>query len=307
MSNYTESTNFTALTTAHAVINGAAFDLEYGNVATAIATKFDNLTAGYIGPFQMLAAAGKITLTINGAAGVYAVNIASVPTAGQSNGLTINAGTNSSDSALAIFNVTGSSSLFIVRGDGGVQVGNAGLTDEGIGTINVTGGYYVNGVPVSSGAFSPVLKQKATTTNRASTTTLTNDPDLTYAITAAGTYRVQVCAGWSTNSGSQGINANLNYSGTLGNSLAHYEVFSVTGVASPSVASLSTAVSSTVTGAGLGSGAVDNGGIYTPFMIDAVFVASTAGTVAFAWAQDFSAVTNLGIDAGSYMIITRLA
>jgi hypothetical protein len=42
MSNYTPTTSFTALTTAHAVINGAPFDTEFANIATAIATKVDS-------------------------------------------------------------------------------------------------------------------------------------------------------------------------------------------------------------------------------------------------------------------------
>jgi hypothetical protein len=266
MSNYTETTNFTALTTAEAIINGAAFDLEYGNIATAIATKFDNLTAGYTGPFTMNTSGSSVTLTITGTAGTSALQ------------------------------VTGS----------GVQLGAPTGGDQGTGTLNVSGGYYVNGSLVS-GSFTPVLKQKSATTNRASTTTLTNDPDLTYAITATGTYRVQVFAGWSTNGGAQGINANLNYSGAISNGIANYEIYSVTGADSTSVASLTYPLATTVTGQGLTSGNADNGGIFTPYVIDSVFQATNVGTVAFAWAQFTSSATNLSVTAGSYMIVTRLA
>lgn len=112
MSNYTETTNFTALTTAQAVINGAAFDLEYGNIATAIATKLDNLSAGYTGPFKMLTSGAVVTLTITGTAGTSAVVI------------------------------TGS----------GVQLGAPTGGELGPGTLNVAAGLYVNGAVVQPGA-----------------------------------------------------------------------------------------------------------------------------------------------------------
>lgn len=112
MSNYTQTTNFTALTTAHAVINGAAFDLEYGNVSAAITSKFDNLGGGYTGPFTMNAAAATTTLTVNG--------------------------------------VTGYSALKVLTS--GIQVGAPTGGELGVGTINVAGGVYINGAIMQPGA-----------------------------------------------------------------------------------------------------------------------------------------------------------
>ena len=85
-----------------------------------------------------------------GASGFYTGLFYGANVTSHSLGLGINAGTNSSDYALVVNNRAGSSNLMIVRGDGGILVGNNSLADEGVGTINVTGGYYLNGVSVTS-------------------------------------------------------------------------------------------------------------------------------------------------------------
>jgi hypothetical protein len=58
------------------------------------------------------------------------------------------AGTNSSDFAFAIANATNTVQLAKLYGDGGFVIGSAGVSDEGAGTINVSGGYYVNGTAI---------------------------------------------------------------------------------------------------------------------------------------------------------------
>jgi hypothetical protein len=157
MANYTQTTNFTALTVANAVINGAAFDLEYGNVSTAIASKFDNLGAGYPGPFVMTAVAAHTTLKIAGAANQDALLVTGNATAGQSFGVGILAGTNSSDQGLFVANQTGATTLFRVYGDGGVVVGSPTGLSKGVGTVNATA-YYLNGNTITaSGTFTGTI------------------------------------------------------------------------------------------------------------------------------------------------------
>lgn len=255
MSNYTETTNFTALTTAHAVINGAAFDLEYGNVATAIASKLDNLTAGYTGPFKMNAAAGQVTLTLNGAAGFSALQV----------------------------NVTG------------VQVGAPTGGDQGLGTINVAGGYYVNGV--LSGFGSVVVKTVTALESRTSTTVPANSIYLTYAIPGAGTYRIRALGAIAT-AGTGGLSANLNFSGTSTSSVVDLSFGggSLSGFGG-SIASATTTVQ--ITGNGNSNNWI--------LVADATLIATGAGTVAVAFAQGTSNVSPVSLAVGSTMTVERIA
>lgn len=86
-------------------------------------------------------------------------NVGGVPTcvisggaAGLSEGLQIQAGKSNTDYALLCENAAGSIPFFRVFGDGGCTIGspsgpNAG--DMGTATLNVQGGYFLNGVPVN--------------------------------------------------------------------------------------------------------------------------------------------------------------
>jgi hypothetical protein len=161
MSNYTETTNFTALTTAHAVINGAAFDLEYGNIATAIASKLDNGVSGYPGPFIMNVgtSSSSVTLTVNGTSAAEAMLVQGNPA-----GLYVYAGSASTNLAFTVNNQANTTTFLSVFGDGGVAVGN-GLSSKGPGTVNVATGYYINGVASSgSGTFTATLSGMTGTT-----------------------------------------------------------------------------------------------------------------------------------------------
>jgi hypothetical protein len=291
MSNYTKSTNFTALTAVNAVINGAAYDLEYGAIATAIASKFDNLAGGYAGPFTMTYGTGT-TLTVNGGNGSNALAIVGNSATGGSYGLIVTAGTNNTDRALLIRASGGVTPYLEVYGDGGVTLGTPTGGDPGIGNINISGTYQVNGV--ASGFGSVIVKNLTSASTRTSTTTLTNDATMQYAVPSAGTYRLKAVLGITTGAG--GININVNYSGTQTNSMATY----VGGGAS----GLGQAVNATVNSSGLGiSGAISNVGV----TIDAVLVASGTGTVAIAWAQFTSNATASQLLAGSTFTVERIA
>ena len=118
MSNYTQTNNFTALTTAQAVINGAALDTEYGNISTAIASKIDNTSTGEsVGNLNFTSA----TLPVNG---LYL---------SAANSLTVSCNT----TKVATFKT-------------GLVIGAPTGGDQGVGTINVTG-LFVNGVSLSAG------------------------------------------------------------------------------------------------------------------------------------------------------------
>lgn len=84
---------------------------------------------------------------------------------GQSLGMSVIAGTNASDVNTGWVAASGSPALATLRGDGAFIVGPAATAGEGPGTINVSGGYFINGVNIaSSGTFTGTLAGGATGT-----------------------------------------------------------------------------------------------------------------------------------------------
>jgi len=110
--------------TSSSLIGGAG-----GNLSASAPTSGDNLT---------------VTGASGGFAGVFNANT----TSGSSKGLYVAGGTTSADIAFQVQNAAKSTDYFKVIGDGGAVMGAPTGGDKGVGTINVTGGYYVNGVPV---------------------------------------------------------------------------------------------------------------------------------------------------------------
>lgn len=130
-------------------------------------------------------------ITVNGFASVYAVNITggSSSNVGQSYGLRLYAGTNSSDAALSVNNVANSQSLMLISGDGGTVLGSPTGGDKGLGTINTTG-VYVNGVALgATGSANPTGTVGLTAVNGSATTFMRSDaaPPLSQSITPTWT------------------------------------------------------------------------------------------------------------------------
>ena len=96
------------------------------------------------------APASSVALTVNGTAtsgGYNTMLVQAQTSAGQSYGMDVRAGTNSSDRNTIWRNAAASATLMTLAGDGGLTVGSAPTGgDKGAGTINVSGGLYVNGV-----------------------------------------------------------------------------------------------------------------------------------------------------------------
>lgn len=262
MSNYSQTTNFTALTTAHAVINGAAFDLEYGNVSTAITSKFDNLGGGYTGPFTMNAAAATTTLTVNG--------------------------------------VTGYSALKVLTA--GIQVGAPTGGETGVGTINVAGGYYVNGVSIASGNLGVVVANgNGLSSTRTSTTTLSNDANLKVAIPGAGVYQFYLSFGFAAGTGANGGGFAINYSGSFTQQQSVIVIQSqIGGVAVTQSAQF---IQSSVTAI---SWSVNGTSITPNFVVTGTLLATGAGQLALSWAQGSSSATASTVSNG-ILVATRYA
>lgn len=179
----------------------------------------------------------------------------------------------------------------------GAQIGQPTGADKGAGTLNVATGYYINGTAFNLGYF---FKIKATDTTRTTVTVPANDPDLTVAIPGAGTYVVTIQGYWSAASTAPGFGANLNFSGTFGNSSVIYTLGYGGTVPVSATTSL---ISSTVTPVVASIAGVQASTI----RIDATLVATGAGTLAFSWAQGSSSAVSAVLKIGAYMAVTRVA
>lgn len=91
-----------------------------------------------------------IALTAKGLNNNFTAVISASTTSGQSFGLDVLGGTNSSDEALQVNNAANSLSYFIVLGDGSVTVGSPAGGGQGVGSINAVS-MFQNGGPVYSG------------------------------------------------------------------------------------------------------------------------------------------------------------
>lgn len=95
--------------------------------------------------FQLKANAGQVAMQLIGVAGANSFTLASPNSAGASFGPSVTAGTNSSDQAFLVRDATGVNYFFQINGTGGMVAGSNTLTDEGLGTLNVSGGLYKSG------------------------------------------------------------------------------------------------------------------------------------------------------------------
>jgi len=94
------------------------------------------------------------TVRFNPPANTYGIGVVGSSTTGQSFGEYIEAGTNSSDRALEIYNQSASTAYEVVWGDGGITVGSPTGGDKGLGSLNAQA-LYVNGVTAVSTTGSP--------------------------------------------------------------------------------------------------------------------------------------------------------
>lgn len=176
------------------------------------------------------------------------------------------------------------------------SVGAFGPTGPtGLGGTNGTNGGVGPTGPTGPG-FAAVIKTKSAATSRASTATMTNDPDLTYAIPGAGTYKVDIIC--QTNVGAGGIKANLNFSGTQSLTGA-YNAF---GLQSATFASFGGPIGSVVTTGDI-QGTVSGAG---QLFFTGVLQATGAGTLGMSWAQQTSNAAATVVQNAA-MVVTQIA
>jgi len=175
MSNYVQTTFFTpkdSLPTSNPAktIFGSAYDIEFGNISTAISTKIDSTSAvtGIAGTANQITASSSI-------GNVVLSFPANLVLPAPVSGITLTITGIGSTSALKILTT-------------GVQVGNPTGGDQGSGTINVSSNFFVNGVAVVTGAAAAGSLTGTTLASNVVTSSLTSVGTLTsLAVTGAVT------------------------------------------------------------------------------------------------------------------------
>jgi hypothetical protein len=185
-----------------------------------------------------------------------------------------------------------------IASNGGLFMNGATGGSQGAGTINATG-LYVNGVAVGSGS-TTVYKPATATEGRASSTTPTNSTQLTYAITATGTYQIECLVFfYNVSSPTAGVNFNINYSGTF--------------TATSSPLQENSAINSVNVASSVGNALFTDTGVSnsasTPygFLIKGSITVTGTGTLAMAFAQNSASVNQTTLGIGSYLNVTKVA
>lgn len=99
--------------------------------------------------------ASGVGITANGAAGQFSIDVLGNSSTGNSRGLFIGAGTNSSDISFVVDNQAQLLTYFEVYGDGGIVIGAATGSDLGSGKVNVSSGIFINNSTVPAVNQSP--------------------------------------------------------------------------------------------------------------------------------------------------------
>lgn len=154
-------------------------------------------------------------------------------------------------------------------------------------------------------SINPTYLVKTTNLNITSSGALANDPQLTVAITVAGSYLIDAMVPmYQAAAGAAGISANINYSGTIVNANSFLVVAATSGIgtipesqfsyaALPTTSIFSMAEVSHIAGIGF-------------MRMKGIIAVSTIGNLGFAAAQNTPGVNTLTIPAGSFMIVQRV-
>lgn len=275
MSNYTQTTFFTPkdslpITDPNKTIFGAAYDVEFANIAASLVSKLD---AAFVSP------------------ALLSLNVTS--TAIPPNGISLQA-----TNVLGLF---ANSTLIVTLATGGVVFGAATGGAQGVGTINATG-LFVNGVAVGAAAGTYAFVVKPADTSRASTTVIADDPDLQIAFAAGHVFDIEFGLEFNqTAGGTGGLSVAVRYSGapTLTTSALTFIRVSAGTYAMLNV--------NMAYGAGYGAGTQigDNGGAGTSYTHHTGrMILSTvggAGTLFLGWAQAVSDAHPSTVKSGSWL------
>jgi hypothetical protein len=158
---------------------------------------------------------GSVALNVTGIANNDTVVVNGSSTSGQSDGLDIFSGTTSADYSACFRNQAGTVVIFCIRGDGGITASNPSGGDEGSGTLNVAGGYYVNGVKTPRISYGEIDISAATTCNIITPSgTAGQSSNLASCVASGGVATVTFTTSYTTNAPS--CTASSNITGSFG-------------------------------------------------------------------------------------------
>jgi hypothetical protein len=198
--------------------------------------------------------------------------------------------------ALTVNGLAGSSAAqFLVTG---VQVGAPTGGDKGVGTINLSGGLYVNGVQVAASNPSILVTSKPTNQSVASSITLAADANLVQAL-QVGIYALKMYVQiQQTAGGGGGFRFTLaSSSGTMTGTYAY--VGGIVGAFVDSVGQSGLAGVTTFA-------AISNAAPVDWLEISGQIQVTVAGTIQFQWAQNTSSAVSTEVLAGSWMQLTKV-
>lgn len=155
--------------------------------------------------------------------------------------------------------------------------------------------------------------KRATAVEQAtSTTTLVNSTQLTYAIPGAGTYAFElVVFSYFTTAVTDGITANVNYSGTftaVGSYVTGLLMNGTTTTLGIQPVEISATVNNALAGMTLATyGASVSSATPACHILKGNLIATGAGTLAFAFAEAVNGIDSANLGVGSYMTVTQLS
>lgn len=253
-------------------------------------------------------------LVVNGLSNAFTMGVVGGSATGQSDGLIVIAGTNSSDISLEVQNRAGVANLFFIHGDGSGGLGataNA-LTWNAAGnivaaapssgtTLAVTGTTGITAIAANGNVVhGEQCAYKTSTTARSSNTTPAADPDLTVTLAVGGTYVLDM---WieinATSGGTQGFQFAFDGTAATGGLQGGR---GTSGYINGAVFALPEAsINNTIQNIATISTTVNDwlhvSGTWTGF---------SAGTFFLKWAQNTSNVSSTNVLAGAYMCVKQI-
>lgn len=345
MSNYTQTTFFTPkdslpITDPNKTIFGAAYDVEFANIAAAVATKLDStFTNPSLLSLNVTGAAtpaNGISLPSANTLGIYAGSVQvinatatlvtfNVPVSlSLGSGIITAGGFNANASAvpangiyLPSANTLGFAANTTAIGTwatGGMVIGSATGGAKGAGTINATG-LFVNGVaaggaaqtfnggPQSAAAIAvgqTFIISRSSNTSVTSNTTQTSDAQLSFTSLPIGTYVYQMSATFLCGAISVGATINMSAGGT---SVTNHVGSSFIGQnTSVVIGGWNNAIGQTTGTAGVSAQQ------FGAWATGGFTIATAAnGSITLQWAQFTSSGSATTIQQNSYISVTRIA
>lgn len=151
-----------------------------------------------------------------------------------------------------------------------------------------------------------IAKYKTSSTAITSDVFMGNDAELTYAIPATGTYRVEAFVTfWGSTAGVQGIRGNMNYSGTVSNGTRIMLSQDINGTVSTGLQNIP--IGATTTAESFTAGDISTTAYIDSVHIIGTLIAGSTGTLAMGFRQDTTDANATNIGIGSYLLITKLS